>query len=246
MFVLAHLSDVHLDLGARARERTARVMRYLRDMPIDAILVTGDIADHGDPAEYEQAREELAAGVPVMVVPGNHDDRTAFTKVLHDEEMTGPVNRSRRVGEVLFLLCDSSIPGHNEGLLAPETLDWLRARLSGWDGPAFVCLHHPPAELAIPLVDGIRLQHADGLAAVMADCPQIVAVLCGHAHTAAATTFGGRPLLVAPGVISTARLPWTSTEEITWANAADLQDVPAVAFHVLDDQGRLTTHFRNV
>jgi 3',5'-cyclic AMP phosphodiesterase CpdA len=246
MFVFAHLSDVHLDLGPRAQERTARVMQYLRAMPIDAILVTGDIADHGDPAEYEQAREELTAPVPVLVLPGNHDDRAAFAKVLHEEEAAGPVNRSRRIGDVLFLLCDSSIPGHNEGVLAPETLDWLRARLSESDGPAFVCLHHPPVELAIPVVDGIRLQSPDSLAAVVAEHPRIVAVLCGHAHTAAATTFAGRPLLVAPGVVSTARLPWTTPEELTLANAADLSDTPSVAFHVLDDERRLTTHFRNV
>jgi hypothetical protein len=30
----------------------------------------------------------------------------------------------------------------------------------------------------------------------------------------------------------------------TWTNTADLDDAPGVAFHVLDDDGRLTTHFR--
>ena len=52
-------------------------------------------------------------------------------------------------------------------------------------------------------------------------------------------------MLVAPGVVSTARLPWTTADELTWTNAADLDDTPAVAFHVLDDNHRLTTHFRN-
>jgi 3',5'-cyclic-AMP phosphodiesterase len=246
MFVFAHLSDVHLDLGSRALGRTRRVMHYLRGLPIDAILVTGDIADHGDAAEYEQARDELSTpGVPVLILPGNHDDRSAFTKVLRDQETTGPVNLARRIGEVLFLLCDSSIPRHNEGLLEPETLAWIRARLAETEGPAFICLHHPPVELAIPLADSIRLESPAGLAAIVAEHPRVVAVLCGHAHTAAATTFAGRPLLLAPGVVSTARLPWTTAEEVTWANAADLDDTPAVAFHVLDDNHRLTTHFRN-
>jgi hypothetical protein len=40
------------------------------------------------------------------------------------------------------------------------------------------------------------------------------------------------------------RLPWTTDEELTWTNTADLDDAPGVAFHVLDDDGRLTTHFR--
>jgi hypothetical protein len=65
-------------------------------------------------------------------------------------------------------------------------------------------------------------------------------VLCGHAHTPAATTFAGRPLLVAPGVISTMRLPWESGPD------PDLLAPPAVAFHVLGDDRRLTTHYRFV
>jgi len=72
----------------------------------------------------------------------------------------------------------------------------------------------------------------------LADHPQVVPVLCGHAHTPAASTFAGRPLLVAPGVVSTLRLPWET------ANDIDEQMPPALAFHVLDDDGRLTTHYR--
>jgi Icc protein len=107
-----------------------------------------------------------------------------------------------------------------------------------------ICLHHPPVPLHIPLVDAIRLGESEQLAAVIEEHPRVVAVLCGHAHVAAASTFAGRPLLVAPGVVSTTRLPWAASEEFTWANVADLHDAPAVAFHVLDDEGRLTTHYR--
>jgi 3',5'-cyclic-AMP phosphodiesterase len=141
--------------------------------------------------------------------------------------------------------CATPASRHNQNLLEPETLAWIQARLDEVEGPAFICLHHPPVALAVPLVDGIRLEPLGGLAAIVAEHPQVVAVLCGHAHTMAVTTFAGRPLLVAPGVVSTARRPWTTADELTWANAADLDDTPAVAFHVLDDNRRLTTHFRN-
>ena len=95
-------------------------------------------------------------------------------------------------------------------------------------------------------MDGIRLGNAEELAAIVKESPRVVAVLCGHAHAGAAGTFAGRPLLAAPGVVATTRLPWTTAEELTWANTADLDDLPSVAFHVLDDDGRLTTHFRTV
>ena len=70
--------------------------------------------------------------------------------------------------------------------------------------------------------------------------PHVSAILCGHAHTAAASTFAGRPVRVAPSTASTLRLPWEH------GDLFDREAPPAVAFHVLDDAGRLTTHFRVV
>ena len=53
-------------------------------------------------------------------------------------------------------------------------------------------------------------------------------------------SFAGRPLVVGPGVTWTLRLPWEG-ERI-----ADREAPPGLAFHVLDDSGRLTSHFRVV
>ncbi len=246
MLVIGHISDTHIDGGERALARTRRVMDYLRSSRVDVILVTGDIADHGEPHEYDQAKAELVADVPVLMLPGNHDERSAYRKVLVGQEGDDPINTVRQVGGVLFALCDSSIPGRDDGVLAPQTLAWLQGVLAESDAPVFICLHHPPVPLHNPILDSIRLGEADHLAGLVQQHPQVVAVLCGHAHSAASSTFAGRPLLVAPGVVSTLRLPWTTTEELTWANTSDFEDAPAVAFHVFDDEGRLTTHFRTV
>jgi len=242
--IIAHVGDTHLDGGERALTRARRVMRYLRGCRVNAILVSGDLADHGEIHEYEQVKAELTADVPVLMLPGNHDRRSAYRKVLLAGEGDAPINQLHRVGGALFALCDSSVPGRDDGALAPETLTWLREVLATADAPVFVGLHHHPIPLHNPLVDGIRLTNADELATIIAKSPQVVAVLCGHAHSAAAGTFAGRPVLAAPGVVSTTRLPWTTDEELTWANTADLDDAPGVAFHVLDDDGGLTTHFR--
>jgi Icc protein len=71
--------------------------------------------------------------------------------------------------------------------------------------------------------------------------PQVVAVLCGHAHTPAATTFAGRPLLAAPGVVSTLRFPWEPGDAVL-----DHDLPPALAYHVIDDDRGVTTHYRAV
>lgn len=65
-----------------------------------------------------RARAELTADIPVDILPGNHDGRSAFRKVLLGQESTGPINRARTIGGVRFAWCDSSIPGRDEGLLA--------------------------------------------------------------------------------------------------------------------------------
>ena len=253
MIAIAQVSDMHLD-GSPERARRARaVMDRLRGgrTPLDAILVTGDIADHGRPSEYAEARTILSAPCPVLFLPGNHDERDAFRRGLLGGRVTGapdgpggpeaPLNQVHRVAGAVLALCDSVIPGQDGGYLADETLAWLDAVLGGDPGaPAFVCLHHYPVPLHSEAADTIRLAGEDRLAAVLSRHPQVVAVLCGHAHTAAATTFAGRPLLIGPGVLSTGVTPWDLTA------TADYAAPPAVAYHILGDDGRLTTHYRPV
>ncbi|MGC7099662.1 metallophosphoesterase [Amycolatopsis lurida] len=245
MIVIAHLSDLHLDGDERSLARAARVFDHLDGLrgEIDAVLVTGDLADHGLAEEYE-AVAKLFAGprkiLQPMHCPGNHDVRGPYREVLLGEAPSdAPINQVHHAGGAVFALCDSTIPGRDDGYLAEETLAWLESVLDDAAGaPVFVCFHHPPAELHIPYIDGIRQTGEDRLAALLSRHPNVVAVLCGHAHTAAASTFAGLPLLVAPGVVSTIVLPWESEQIV------DLEAPPAIAFHVLGDDGRLTTHYR--
>ena len=243
MALLAHISDLHLDGTARAAERATRVLDHLRSLPQppDALLVTGDIADHGAPAEYEQAAEILAAPFPVLTCPGNHDVRAAYRKALLGQPgADGPINSVHQVAGTAVLMADSSIPGRDDGLLDPETLAWIAATLDELaDTPTLIAFHHPPVTLHHPFVDSIGLTQPEQLAALLEAHPQVVAVLTGHAHTAAASQFAGRPLLVAPATIWTLGLPWQGDQ------LADLDAPPGLAFHVVEDR-RIATHFRVV
>lgn len=248
MLVFAQISDTHLDGSEHRGSRAAAVMAYLTGLsvPLGAVVVTGDITDHGLPAEYEQARAILSSSpYPVFHCPGNHDVRDAYRQALlggnGGEAHGGPVNQAHVAGGALFALCDSTINDRDDGYLASQTLTWLDTVLSQRpDLPAFVCFHHPPVRLHSPYVDRIGQSGGDRLASVLRRHPQVVAILCGHAHTPAATTFAGRPLLVAPGVASTLLLPADHTD------IADENAPPGVAFHFLDEHRRLTTHYRVV
>ncbi|MFD8795760.1 metallophosphoesterase [Streptomyces vinaceus] len=241
--VVAHVSDLHLDLSERATRRALAVVKHLRDMPgpVDAVLVSGDIADHATADEYAQVRELFDLPCPVLVLPGNHDRRGPFrAELLGAAPDDGELNRVVRLPGAVFLLCDSTVPGSDEGLLSDTTLRWLDQTLDSEGGelPVFVCFHHPPVDLHTPHVDRVRQFGEERLAAVLERHPQVVALLCGHAHAAAATTFAGRPLLVAPGVVSTVPLPFEGRPVV------DHELPPALAFHVLDDRRRLVTHYR--
>jgi 3',5'-cyclic-AMP phosphodiesterase len=245
MVLLAQISDLHFDGTDATAERVARVMDYLKALPtpVDAVLVTGDIADTGAPVEYEQAAQILTGPFPILTLPGNHDDRSEFRKGLLNEPASGgPVNRAHMVGGAAVLMCDSCVPGQSEGRLDAETLGWLAETLDGLPTgtPVLLAFHHPPVALYHPMLDSIRLQEPQELADLLAGHPEVVAVLTGHAHTAAVSTFAGRPLVVAPGVYWTLQLPWEGDQVV------DRPQPPAIAFHVLDEQHRLTTHYRAV
>ncbi|QIG41811.1 hypothetical protein G5V58_02590 [Nocardioides anomalus] len=126
----------------------------------------------------------------------------------------------------------------DHGELDDDQLAWLDASLAEDDRPTFVCLHHPPVDIGLELMAPILLREPERLEDVLRRHPHVVATLVGHAHTAGATTFAGRPLLVGGGSASTVTLDAEPLGRI-WQDAP-----PTLALHLLHDDGRLTTHWR--
>ncbi|GAA5066318.1 metallophosphoesterase [Nocardia callitridis] len=248
MILVAQVSDTHVDSGARNTRRVEEVMAFLsalRPRP-DAILLTGDITDHGWTQEYEIARRAVRSDIPVYSIPGNHDDRTAFrTHLLGEPASTAPVDHAHRVGELTVALLDSSVPGEPGGRLTEDTYAWLRTVLAEAppDKPILLALHHPPVVLHSPVIDEISLDEPQRLAEVIAADERIIGVVAGHAHTSAATTFAGRPLIVAPSTSSVLGGTW---ELELPDQVMDYAPDPAVALHLIDPDSRFTTHFRTV
>ena len=244
--LVAHLTDLHFGGPPAARARADLALDHLLalDPAPDLLLVTGDIADHGSAEEYAEARTVLARWPgPVLVGTGNHDVRDEFARKLLAREGEGPLDQVLDLPAARFLMLDSLVtapPGEriDHGELTDGSLAWLDARLAEDDRPAYICLHHPPVEIGVDLMDPIRLREPERLAAVLQRHPHHAATLVGHAHTQCATTFAGRPLLVGGGVASTVPLD-AEPFPVVWQAAA-----PTIAFHLLHDDGRLTTHWR--
>jgi 3',5'-cyclic AMP phosphodiesterase CpdA len=239
--ILAQLSDPHLRLGDGGAEAEASlaagVSAVLALLPHpDAVLVTGDLADTGAPAEYERVRELLAPlPMPVHVLGGNHDDRAALRSAF-PLDGDGEYRYVTEVGDVRLVVCDSSVPRRPEGRL---DVAWLEAQL---DAPRVaVAMHHPPFMVGMPALDEIALgaDDAAALATLLERSPQVLGVLCGHTHRAAFTVFGGRPAFTCPGVHLTARL------EIGSPDYEVVAEPHAFALHVLLD-GAVTTHVQPI
>ncbi|MGW9626938.1 metallophosphoesterase [Microbacterium sp. NPDC055521] len=206
--VIVHISDPHLlaggaRLGGRFDvERTLDAIRATGTDPA-AIVVTGDLADLGEPDAYHRLRgavEPLAADLdcPVVWVAGNHDERPALRQHLLDLEPTEqPVTGVWDLGGLRLIALDTSVPGWHHGDLDTTQLDWLRDVLSQ-DAPhgTILAMHHPPLPSHIPLFDILELRHQDELADVLRGS-DVRAILAGHLHYSSHGLFAGIAVSVA-------------------------------------------------
>ena len=91
--LIAQLSDTHLKrpgeraYGGKVDPATflrGAIMHLNRLMPRpDLVLLTGDLTDHGTWEQMEHVCTHLSAlEIPLLAIPGNHDDRALFRKVL--------------------------------------------------------------------------------------------------------------------------------------------------------------------
>jgi 3',5'-cyclic AMP phosphodiesterase CpdA len=248
MYVIAHLSDPHLDGSDEPRARLRRITSYLAAFrqPVDVVLVTGDLGDHGLAAEYAEVADELTLGVPVLLLPGNHDASTplreGLTTYVDSPGSSHPVHQVRDVGASRFVLLDSTVPGEDHGLLSAETLVWLEKALTDpFDGPVFLAMHHPPLDLHHPVMDQWKLFDRELLEEVLTGKP-ITAILTGHVHNALVTSFAGHPVLGAPGIRSTVPLPFEPPAPID--SLVDTAAHPGLALHVYTPGEPLQTFYR--
>jgi Icc protein len=170
-----------------------------------ALVLTGDLAEHGRHAQYRRLRaivEPAAArlGARLVYAAGNHDNRAALREHLMDEPPSAdPLDHVVRVptgysGDLRIVVLDSTVPRQGHGELRPRQLEWLRSELAE-PAPAgtVLALHHPPLPSAAPLAASIPLLRRDDLGAAIAGT-DVRLVLAGHTHVVSAGTVGGAPV----------------------------------------------------
>jgi 3',5'-cyclic-AMP phosphodiesterase len=209
---LLHLSDTHLLAGGSRLYGSVDAESHLRQLldelmasegRPEAIVITGDLADRGEPDAYDRLRrmvEPVAArlGAQVIWVMGNHDDRGAFREALFAEQpSTRPVDRVYDVNGLRVITLDSTVPGHHYGEVTGAQLDWLAEELST---PAphgtILAMHHPPLPSVLDLAVAVELREQSGLAEVLLGT-DVRSIIAGHLHYSSAGSFAGIPVSVA-------------------------------------------------
>ena len=171
----------------------------------DIVVITGDLTDGGKPEEYRRLRQLLLPlRAPFVVLPGNHDDRSAMREAFADHAYL-PQSGSflHWVIEdhpLRIVALDSVDPGASGGRFCAERLAWLDATLArAVDRPTLLAIHHPPFDTGIGFMDRIGLDGRDGLSEVVMRHPQVERVICGHVHRPVQVRFAGTVASTAPG-----------------------------------------------
>lgn len=212
MTIIAQVSDVHVrPLNALYQDLVDSNMMFARaveslnqiDPPPDLVLISGDLTDEGTPGEYAALRTLLGRlEHPVVVLPGNHDDRANLRHAFADHTWLprdGSLSFSMGLRDVRLIALDTSVPDFHYGELDTDTLAWLDEELSNHrDTRAVIAMHHPPFETGIPYLDIYGLRNTDAFAKVISRHENVDRILAGHVHRSMQTRIGNVPVMTCP------------------------------------------------
>jgi 3',5'-cyclic-AMP phosphodiesterase len=254
--LIAQLTDTHVMLPGVTRffmgdtmahlERAVAAVNAHKPLP-DAVVVTGDLADRGQPAEYARVRDALdTLRCPYFVVPGNHDRRSALREAFAGGGYLpmgdGPLNYAIDRFPVRIVALDTVDEGNSGAAVPPSTLAWLEATLTAAPAqPVLLCTHHPPFRTGMRYMDALGFAGLEELQALLARSPQVKLAISGHVHSAIVSTSGGVPARsgrsTAPQVV-----PELFERRLFWIR----RERPTVTLHRFDERAQafVTTELR--
>ena len=202
---IVQLSDTHLMreaggtlIGIDTDESLAAVSRLVAGLgPIDALLLTGDLA--GDEAEgaYWRIQEILKPlGAPSFWLPGNHDAVWSAEHRLQEH-----FRRCIRLPHWDILMLNTQQPGAVEGLLIESELRELEEAVRSAQATGrslLVATHHPLLPVGCDWLDDIGVKNAHDALHRLAPLGKHAVVISGHVHQDSAQAYEGVQCLTSP------------------------------------------------
>jgi 3',5'-cyclic-AMP phosphodiesterase len=223
---VSRLGDHHEMLSGRSAAFLAEIIAQLnRQIDLDWVLLSGDLADTAHPTEFDRFQQLIQTlRSPYAIIPGNHDRREAnntegltrheFAQRFNPQVSARPTSPESQAGywsialspEVQFIGLDSIRDEDWGGLIDATQLAWLENELLTYtDKFIIVASHHPLHKLA-PIDDypDYHLFVCDNglkIRALLDQYPQVKVVLTGHHHQTKADWFGRRLHLACPAIV---------------------------------------------
>ncbi|MDH3693063.1 MAG: phosphodiesterase [Gammaproteobacteria bacterium] len=246
-----HFTDPHLvtpgeklhgiDPLQRMQECLAHIATNQKDA--EFCVITGDLADRGEPEAYQALHDELAKfPLKTYLILGNHDHRenffTAFPNKTRDEIGFVQSCLQHEFGDFLFL--DTLDQGQRTGLYCGHRQAWLSNCLSETkDRDVYLFLHHPPFPIGIPPLDDIALSNPREFAEVLRTHDRIKYLFFGHVHRPVNGSWHGVPFSTLFGTNHQVALSFESDEVISYSLEPPAYNI------VLLEQDRTVIHTCN-
>jgi len=185
---IGHLTDLHLKGKPSRRERLVRGLEKARALGVHHLLLTGDLTSSGKPSQFLELAACLSSWPSdrLTVIPGNHDEGSAFDQALLSGCLSRFLHTSKgvvRVGELRILPVDTRFPRRAlafkaVGLVGASQLGMIASELRT-PGPILIAAHHGPQLHPMHLFDGM----VDRKALIgLLESREDVHVASGHDH----------------------------------------------------------------
>ena len=199
------ISDTHLmrDAGGKlvgidTDRSLAAVCRLIQQaQPIDALLLTGDLAgDEADQAYHRLATMLAPLGAPSFWLPGNHDAQWSA-----EHPLKRHFRRRVALASWDILMLNTQQPGEVAGLLTNQELSALAQAVESAQktGRALlVATHHPLAAVGCEWLDDQGVRNGSEALALLAPLGAQAVVISGHVHQDSLQTHAGVKCLTTP------------------------------------------------
>lgn len=219
--LIAQISDIHASAENDHLLRFKQVLRWLKHVSPDVLVISGDLTDGCWLEGYQQIAAHLRQqNYPSLVLPGNSDDLLLMRSFWNDTQWAHNVGSLRLIG------LDSTVTGKGYGSLI-DRIDWLHKQLNSAEGrPVLLFMHHHIFESGIPTLDKLMCRDIGKLEEQISQTPARVLAICsGHVHRPIAGTFAGVPAYIC-GSICPANPLWFGTGSVP-----PVQEPPALMIH---------------
>ncbi|OKH18322.1 metallophosphoesterase [[Limnothrix rosea] IAM M-220] len=191
MVKIAQITDTHLLAdkedamrGVQTWYSLEKVLKTVKKVVPELILLTGDLAHNGEKAAYEHLKNLIdQTKIPAYWLPGNHDNFQRMQSALSSQYLHA--QKCFQHKNWCFILLNSCLENaqYGEGTLAKTELDWLVDKLNAHRGkPTAIALHHHPVDTGIDWLEQMSVLNSSAFHEIIRQYPQVKVVCFGHIH----------------------------------------------------------------